>query len=949
MEGSGFASGFRELDMSAPIIGRDEELKVLKEWMDRAAEGTGSTVIVSGQAGIGKTRLLAEGVDYASEIGMEVLPGRCLQQGAAPYLPFSIAFRRAKLEYLLGDAPPTIHYALVVDSAGRTLCDITSVKDSGMDMDIFGAMLEAVQGFVRDSLEKMAEGADAYLDTLGYGKHRFVIRRGSGLSVVVVISGKESVFLTQDLENAMAVLENRYAEALRGWDGDLRPFRGMEGIVRPLLSRYCGKRETSKLESQQAQMFERVAETLRERSRETPLLMILDDIQWADASTLQLLHYISRNTHGERVLICCTIRPEEVRPGHLVREALDGMQRERLIEEIDLEPLNRDETGDLLSFHLGIDAPGSFVEEISSRSGGNPFFIEELIRALESEGMIDRTRPETILQLDQRRLMIPHRVQDVINRRIDRLDAASAKGLKWASVVGLDFDYDVLFHILKPKMGAPGGGMALAERLAGKSADEIAAILAETRSATMDADAMSDLLRTVKDAKLVRQDVRGYHFDSVMVWEAVYRRIEEAALPEMHAVVGGAVEELNAGGLDAVLPLLAYHFSKACGGKQPADVRQKARRYSLSAGDKAVALLAPDEGLRYYEQALGLFDDGDDGYAEALERAAGVADTVGEWERAIQLYGLMLKAAERKGDSHLVAMARKSIGWMHEKSARWNEARLSFESALDGLTLDAERANCHRGLGKTYWREGRYEQAVSVIMKAISEAENSGARSELATALNDLGACYDRLGDFDRAEEAMTRSVAILEELGDLNELARVYNNLGASFSYRENWPSAVEQYTKSVDVAKRAKFVRGIGYGMTNLAESLMHVGDMSSAEAALADGLSNFDKINDPFGKATVYRNMGLLSREKGECERAQALFNRSLDHYLKLSEHFQVGDICEEQAITFEKMGKADEAMSCLERARDSFKQVAAEDRLERVLTRLNDIGRPELNPL
>ena len=333
--------------------------------------------------------------------------------------------------------------------------------------------------------------------------------------------------------------------------------------------------QTTDADTERYLLYAAVVGVLEAAGAEHPVVLVLDDLHWADKPSLQLLRHLVANTSSSRLLIIGTYRDAELSAAHPLTEALAGLLREPTgISSIDLKGL--DDIG-VIAFmesaagHTLDDAGVGLAHQLYRETDGNPFFVAEVLRHLSESGAIvqDATGRWTTAD-SEGRLALPHSVRAVIGTRVSRLGEEATKILSAASVIGRDFDLD---------------------------------LLAETTA--LDEDELIDLLEQAQMAAVV-QEVPGspgrYSFSHALIQHTLYEDTGATRRTRVHRAVGEAMERLYGVGADERVSELARHFLLAT---RPADV-DKAIYYARRAGDAALKALAPDDAVRYFSQALEL-------------------------------------------------------------------------------------------------------------------------------------------------------------------------------------------------------------------------------------------------------------------------------------------------------------------------------------------------------
>ncbi|MGH2889182.1 MAG: ATP-binding protein, partial [Solirubrobacteraceae bacterium] len=491
------------------LIGRRREMAALEQWWDGSARPR--VMLLSGQPGVGKTRLLAEIAVRAHDAGTVVLAGRAPEETLVPYEPFLEA---------LG------HY-------------------------VHRAPLDELRDVARDHGPELA---------------RMLVQ-----------------------------LRHRLPDLPRADPGD------------PETDRY--------------RLFEAVAGLLGRLSESAPVLIVLDDLHWADRPTLLLARHLARSPQAGQVSIIGAYRADE-RWSDGFEAALTALRHDRAMAELDVTGLSERDASELVGSRAGGTPSAEFVHALHEETEGNPFFIEEIVRHLADAGV----RCEDAGAHDLEAAGLPQDVRDVIARRLARLAPASLEWLRVASVVGRDFDAGLL------------------ERVLGGSEDELLTALEEALAAGLVREQPGSLGR--------------YAFSHALIRETLYEATSGARRARLHHRVGIALEEL--GDPERHIGALALHFTRAA---EPQDA-ERAIRYALQAGARATEMLANEDAAEHYARALEVLERSEPG---ALARRCDLLLALGEARvrsgerpRAWATFKEAAALAARLGDSQ--SLARAAIG-----------------------------------------------------------------------------------------------------------------------------------------------------------------------------------------------------------------------------------------------------------------------------------------------
>jgi tetratricopeptide (TPR) repeat protein len=312
-------------------------------------------------------------------------------------------------------------------------------------------------------------------------------------------------------------------------------------------------------------LFDGIAAFLRSASRRQTLVLILDDLQWADHSSLLMLEFLVPELSASRLLVVGTFRDSELGRQHPLTRTLSELTRHGADCRLALEGLNKRDIAKYFELSSGIAAAESLVEAVHRRTDGNPLFVAEIVRLLVSEGRLAEVASEGDISIP-----IPQTVHEVIQRRLDRLPAGCDRILATASVVGRCFNLRVL-----------------------------QALHTETE------DQLLELLEAAASARLIREaegSAGDFSFAHALIRDSVYEQMSAARRARLHRRIALAIEEICQGALDDQLPALAYHFSES---PQPEDW-ERAIHYSVLAAERATSQVAYEEAVVHHQRALDL-------------------------------------------------------------------------------------------------------------------------------------------------------------------------------------------------------------------------------------------------------------------------------------------------------------------------------------------------------
>jgi len=387
------------------------------------------------------------------------------------------------------------------------------------------------------------------------------------------------------------------------------------------------------LEPEQARfrLFDSLATFLRNVAKHQALLLILDDLHWADKASLSLLQFVARQMDDARLLIVGTYRDVDLGREHALTQALGELARARSCRRIALRGLSEDDVACFIANATGSAAPAPLVAAVHRESEGNPFFMTEIVRLLVDGDGRDAASASTS------KLTIPQTVREAIARRLDQLSAGCNQVLQRAAVIGREFDLNTV-RCIDVRRGSP--------------ATHLLAAIDEARAA-----------RIIEAVPLA---IGRYRFSHALIRDAIYDGLGTAERVRLHRRAGEAIEHLHRSNLSDHLPVLAHHFFQAAA---DGSVRT-AIDYAVRAAEWSTSQLAYEAAVTHYESALQLLEGG---AAESTEHCE-----------------LLLALGHSQWRAHETLRARETFQ-RAAAMARQSESAEQFGRAALGLGGDALR------------------------------------------------------------------------------------------------------------------------------------------------------------------------------------------------------------------------------------------------------------------
>ena len=603
-----------EVGRSTPLVGREAELESLRAHMHVAWHGRGQTILLAGDAGVGKTRLAYEALRAAASAGMITLLGAAYEQeGQLPYQPFIEAFDR----------------------------------------------------YLAEHQRPLEENPITHFKRLG----------------------------------------------------------------------------SSDPQQEQWALFNVTTAFLTGLAARMPVVLLVDDLHAADETSLRLFHYLARQTRAAPVILLATYRVDvAITTAAPFSALLNALYRERLSETLDLIPLAESAVGKIVAHTLGGETASTLVKAIFDITEGNPFFVEEITRALLPSSHSPRERRDGGVELNPppgeenmeeyqgvwrlklgAELRVPASLGGLLRERVRRLGSPVESTLTAAAVIGREFGFEVL-----------RGAVALSD------------------------GELLDVLDTALAVHLLEETASGYRFRHPLIRRVLYNSLNQARRARLHTQAAEAIEAVYtpcAAGLVPHVEALAFHYDLS-------DQRDRAFLYLLQAGEKAAGVYAFEVAVGYFERALALIDE------------FGLTDPAHRWAilEALGWWGIILADTPR-------AVAYFEQALELPPGEEWQPAR-------------RDRARLHRGAAMALITAGETTTAEAHLSAALAEIDKRDTEdaADYAYVLYNVAQLHWHRNEYQEAFDVAQRSLAIAERLNDAIAIARAFEMLALACHSLGEW-----------------------------------------------------------------------------------------------------------------------------------------------------------------
>lgn len=488
-------------------------------------------------------------------------------------------------------------------------------------------------------------------------------------------------------------------------------------------------------------LFEAVRAALSEICAASPAVLVLDDLHWADKATLLLLRYIMRSQEPPRLLLLGTYRDTDVRSGHPLTELIADLRRDGRLEVVRVDGLDETHVADLVGVWMGDAAPRDLTHAVYANSGGNPFFVVEIMNHIAEAGLVAAAGALPVQQIG-----IPQSVREAIVRRLGRLSPTCNRVLSVGAVLGHEFELDVLQQV---------AGLDDAALLDAVEEGLAAGLLAQPE-----------------------QSIGTCNFTHALIREALYSELTAARRAHLHRQVGEALEQRYLAGRERYLAPLAYHLAQAADSSNAS----RAARYASLAAQRASEQLAHEEAVRFYELALRvlrLMDEPDEPARCELLLAIGRAQAqAGNGPAAGESFQTAAALARKQQRPDLLGEAALGFGGVRLIAGFVDEPLIALlRAALDALGPEDSplRARLVARLTAALYHSVTHQELMALSAQAVDVARRLNDPPTLVFVLLTVHLYRFRQRDLVGRLAGSAELIALAEATGDKEAALRAH------------------------------------------------------------------------------------------------------------------------------------------------------------------------------
>lgn len=683
-------------------------------------------------------------------------------------------------------------------------------------------------------------------------------------------------------------------------------------------------------------LFFQYTELLLAAAAETPVILFIDDLHWADRASVTLLGHIGRKIADQPVMILGTYRPVDVDVGkHPIKQAKLELERYGVAQELSLASLDSSALGELVEEELGGPAAPELRAWLERRAGTNPLFFVELLKWLVQSELVKERRGEWALVGRPEEIEIPRSAESAIEKRLSRLDPDVYRVLEYASVEGNEFGSVVLSRLL--------------------DMDEL-----ELEETLEPLARVHRLIRLEDTRDLPNGDLASiYEFSHSLFQDVLHKNLQGKRRILLHRKTAQILEDIYASDTDSIAHKLAVHFDE---GRQS----DRAYEFALKAAARASLFYAHWDAIELLER--GLRNSGtDEQRLEALERLGDEHRAIGRYSEALGELNDALQLSEAASDRPRgLRLKRKRVlverdfgnrppeDLLQELEALAEEARAldartelceilwrfgglpgaSPEPAREALQIAEEAgeaglvASAHYRLGDVLLFGENPGEAIPHLEQALAFDTEQDDTAQVGLCYNCLGIAHLLLGDNDRAIESFSAAATAFDKIKEPVKEASVRNNLGVLLTRAGDWERAETNLAEAVRLARRMDASARLLHPLENVGELASARGDREGAREAWEELLRVSQETGYWESEVVAQCGLGMLELEAGDADAAQKRLDRSCELIGEPEEWTECQGSCQLLAARLAvARGESEDAIRILE---ESEEQLAPRDR-------------------
>ena len=660
------------------------------------------------------------------------------------------------------------------------------------------------------------------------------------------------------------------------------------------------------------------------------MVILLEDLHWADDLSLQFLEYLGRNLGDRNILICGTGRKEETKSNQAFNKMVTNLENEGYFTQLDLKPLN------IKSLYYFLDSmitsesnsPG-LVKYLMEKTSGNPYFAEEIMRIMfRRRGVIIG---EQIAMADFQKIAIPETIEDVVLKRVADLERPSQKVIKFAGVLLKGFNYDMMRHLTG-----------------------------------LDDTDLSSALWDLKRRQILVEEGNEYRFYHATLQEAVHKRLGDREKRDLNYKIARTLEKIYQGRQKTVVEDLAHYFINA-------RHKKKGIKYGLQAAKKSSEQFANEQAIRFYKDVLVLISDknpklrfdillklahiegivgyGDDAFSHLYKALSLKTGSI--YKKSLIYFGISGMYASKGYYNKVLYIEQKAKkllkkmkpGWLrslleinincricetylsigdYERACKFNFDISHFpKRGLKEKEMIREQAIVHHALAsieyhkRPYGRDN-YDKAIFYYKKAIKYCKKIKLEDHIVVVLNNLGATYLDRFDFQNALFCLQKSIHRAEKIGYHYSVSITLCNLSDIFREKGAYLKALDYAHKAFSFAKKIGNSLVIGIALYETGRCFFQLGNYKEAEGYVEKALNIFRTPHWNEEKFSVLRYLAEIYQAMSDYTKALRLYRKALKNFSEAKYQRDIANLLMNIGSVFTEIGEFSKAKRHIENA-------------------------------
>jgi len=609
-----------------------------------------------------------------------------------------------------------------------------------------------------------------------------------------------------------------------------------------------------------------------------PLVIYMDDLHWADTHVAKFIYHAVDQLAGSGVLLIGSYRPDAV-PDSSLQPILPLLESNPDVKILPLPPLDTAGIHDMVVSMLGLPRdtpepetpftpgrlhPTSFafqrlIKTLAQQTGGNPFFVREVLEHLLDEGILTRHIQGWFLDVEAlERQELPDNLQTVIRERLDRLNATVQNVLQVAALIGNVFEIDSLLMLLDQSE-----------------------------------DAVMTALNEARQMRLIDDERGNYQFVHDAVREILLAEIDSDHATAWHRKMAEMLEEQYlADPVEQGVEALAHHFYAA-------NLPEKALHYYKQAVDIARRCYANDQALQWYQRVMELAKTLEDPitYWDYQFKKGEILMLTGAWEQAEAVYHKALQRAQTMNDTFRIGKALGHLGRVADLTGRYEDALDYFEQELSiGRSLNNENqvTTALGSIGLIYYRQGQLDKAQQRLETVLEMSRRINDKTKMMVALCNLGNIHADKHHYDTAMDYYLQHLALAEEMGNQREVAWAWGNMGTVYDDQGDFAGAMRCYRKQLALCQQLDDKVALLVVMENIGTLLQTQGDFEEALNWFDQQLGLATDIGDKSAQLNAYHARGRLFFELNRFHEADEAYRHALTLARQMGIQHKLADV-------------------------------------------------------